>query len=108
MSNALAIASAVLLILIQPGADLTILAPFALSPLLVACAREVRPGRRFLLGWTAGIVYWWGVCYWIQFVLEFHGGMGFAGSWGSFILFCVLKALPTPVFDAVDRRLGLV
>ena len=48
----------------------------ALAPLLVAVAREHRPGRRFLLGWTAGIVYWFGVCYWIQFVLAAYGGRG--------------------------------
>ena len=46
------------------------------------------PRRRFLLGWTAGIVYWFGVCYWIQFVLACHGGVGEAGGWALFMLFC--------------------
>ncbi len=98
MTYVLALATAVLLVVIQPGQDFTFLAPFALAPILVACARERRAGRRFLFGWLAGIVYWWGVCYWIQFVLEVHGGMGRFGSWGTFVLFCVLKALHLALF----------
>jgi apolipoprotein N-acyltransferase len=90
--------SAVLLILIHPGANLTFLAPLALAPLLFACARETRATHRFLFGWAAGIIYWWGVCYWIQFVLEVHGAMGVFGSWGAFLLFCLAKALHMGVF----------
>ncbi|MBS1876943.1 MAG: apolipoprotein N-acyltransferase [Acidobacteria bacterium] len=98
MNYALAIASAILLALIHPGADLTFLAPFALAPLLFACAREPRWKRRFLAGWAAGVVYWWAVCYWIQFVLEVHGGMGRFGSWGTFALFSLAKGLHMAVF----------
>jgi apolipoprotein N-acyltransferase len=94
----LALVSALLLVLIHPGPNLVFLAPVALAPLLVACARERRPARRFLLGWIAGVAYWWGVCYWIQFVLEVHGGMGGVLSWVAFVLFCVLKALHLGVF----------
>lgn len=95
---AAALLTALLLILIHPGANFAMLAPVALAPLLIACAREPRAGRRFLLGWVAGIAYWWGVCYWIQFVLEVHGAMGVFGSWGAFILFCLAKALHFGVF----------
>jgi apolipoprotein N-acyltransferase len=98
LTYALALATALLLILIHPGASLTLLAPVALAPLLIACSREPRAGRRFLVGWVAGIVYWWGVCYWIQFVLEVHGAMGVFGSWGAFVLFCLAKALHFGVF----------
>jgi apolipoprotein N-acyltransferase len=98
LNPALALATAILLIVMQPGADLAFLAPVALTPLLVACARERSVLRRFLLGWSAGVVYWWGVCYWIQFVLEYHGGMGTFLSWLAFILFCVLKALHLGLF----------
>ncbi len=52
-----------------------------------------------LLGEFAGIVYWFAICYWIQFVLEVHGGMGHWGSWGTFALFCVLKALHLALFS---------
>ncbi len=86
------------LILIFPNASVTWLAPFALAPLLVALGREPRPWRRFLLGWFSGVIFWFGVCYWIQFVLAVHGGLGQWGGWGTFLLFCVLKAIHTGVF----------
>ncbi|HYW47642.1 MAG TPA: apolipoprotein N-acyltransferase [Bryobacteraceae bacterium] len=95
---ALALASAVLLVFTFPKFNVTMLAPVALTPMLVALLREPRPGRRFLLGWTSGIVYWFGVCYWIQFVLSFHGGVGDTGGWALFSLFAVAKALHTGVF----------
>ncbi len=94
----LALASAALLILTFPRFSIVWFAPVALVPLLLAVARETRARRRFLLGWTAGIVYWFGVCYWIQFVLAFHGGVGEAAGWALFLLFCVAKALHLGVF----------
>ena len=89
----LALASAALLILTFPRFHIVWFAPVALAPLLIAMARETRPRRRFLLGWASGVVYWFGVCYWIQFVLSFHGGVGDALGWALFLLFCVVKAL---------------
>ncbi len=89
----LSLASAGLLILCFPRFDLAWLAPFALTPMLVALAVEPRPWRRFLMGWSAGAVFWFGVCYWIQFVLAFHGGMGNLAGWLLFLLFCAAKAL---------------
>jgi apolipoprotein N-acyltransferase len=94
----LAIVTAALLVLIHPGAHLVLLAPVALTPLLVGCARELNWKLRFLAGWVAGIAYWWGVCYWIQFVLQVHGGMGGFLSWLAFVLFAVLKGLHLGVF----------
>ncbi len=98
MNCLLALLSAALLILIFPGPDLVWLAPVALTPLLIAAARQRRAVYRFLYGWTAGMVFWFGVCYWIQFVLEVHGGMGRWGGWGTFILFCLAKAMHLGVF----------
>jgi apolipoprotein N-acyltransferase len=98
LSWILALASAALLVLTFPRFSIVWLAPFALTPLLIACAREARPRRRFLLGWTAGIAYWAGVCYWIQFVLAHHGGVGEAAGWGLLLLFCCAKALHLGVF----------
>ena len=95
---ALALLAAGLLILIFPDFNLTFLAPFALTPLLIAVSREARPWMRFLLGWTCGVAFWFGTCYWIQFVLEVHGGMGRWGGWGSFLLFAVIKALHLGIF----------
>lgn len=95
---ALALAGAALLVLVLPGYDATFLAPFALSPLLIGLSREPRPWMRFTLGWAAGIVYWFFVCTWIQFTLEHYGGMGRWGGWGTFLLFCVIKALHMGIF----------
>ena len=95
----LSLASAVLLILIFPGFHLTWLAPVALTPLLIACAREWSWKRRFLNGWVAGFVFWFGVCAWIQFVLEVHGGMGRWGGWATFVLFAAIKGLHMAVFS---------
>ena len=97
----LALASAALLILTFPKFSVAWFAPAALAPLLVAMAREPRWPRRFLLGWSAGVAYWFGICYWIQFVLSFHGGLGNAAGWAVFLLFAVAKALHMGVFGAL-------
>jgi apolipoprotein N-acyltransferase len=94
----LALASAALLILAFPRFSIVWFAPVALTPILVAIASEARPRRRFLLGWVAGIVYWFGVCYWIQFVLAVHGGVGQAAGWALLLLFCLAKALHLGAF----------
>src|SRR3984893_12310302 len=104
LNFALALLTAVLLILVFPNLifptfGLPWLAPMALTPLLIALAREPRPLWRFLLGEFTGIIYWFLICYWIQFVLEVHGGMGRWGGWGTFALFCVLKALHLGLFS---------
>jgi apolipoprotein N-acyltransferase len=94
----LALVSAAFLVLCFPRFQIAWLAPVALAPLLIALAREPRPLRRFLLGWASGVVYWFGVCYWIQFVLSFHGGLGNLAGWAVFLLFCFVKALHMGVF----------
>ena len=74
------------------------LAPFALAPLLIAVAQTSSWWEALSLGWLAGIVYWFGLCIWIEFVLQFHGGMPAVAAWPSFILFCILKALHMALF----------
>jgi apolipoprotein N-acyltransferase len=98
---ALSLASSVLLILCFPRFNFTWLAPVAIAPLLVACAREASWKRRFLNGWAAGFVFWFGVCYWIQFVLEVHGGLGRWLAWATFLLFAILKGLHLALFAAL-------
>lgn len=105
MNLALSILSGVILILIFPRFDLTWLAPIALTPLLFACAREVSWRRRFLHGWASGFAFWFGVCYWIQFVLEVHGGLGRWGGWATFTLFAILKGLHFAIFAALAGHL---
>jgi len=93
-----ALLTAALLILAFPHFDFVWLAPVALTPLLIAVAREPRPWRRFLLGHIAGVVYWFGVCYWIENVLAFYGGLNAPLAWFSFLLFCLIKAVHMGVF----------
>jgi apolipoprotein N-acyltransferase len=95
---ALALLSAALLALSFPRYNLFWLAPVALAPLIIATARERRPGRRFLMGWSAGIVYWFTVCNWIQSTIQQHGGMSAAAAWFCFMLFCLAKALQMGAF----------
>jgi apolipoprotein N-acyltransferase len=94
----LSLLSAAILILVFPRFNLTWLAPIALTPILIACAREQSWKRRFLHGWAAGFVFWFGVCYWIQFVLQDHGGLGVPLSWVTFLLFAILKGLHLALF----------
>jgi apolipoprotein N-acyltransferase len=98
LNYALAALSAGLLILAFPRFDIAWLAPVALTPLLVAAGREPRPLRRFFLGYVCGVVYWFGVCYWIEFVLAFYGGIGAVAGWAVFALFCLVKALHMGLF----------
>ncbi len=95
----LCLASGVLLATLFPPLSWHVLAPFALTPMLFALAKTASGWRRFLYGWASGFVFWFVVCNWIQFVLEVHGGMGSWGGWGSFLVFCVLKALHMGLFS---------
>jgi apolipoprotein N-acyltransferase len=98
LNGLLALLSAALLVLTFPRFHIVWLAPVALAPLLVAATRETRPVRRFLLGWAAGVVYWFGVCYWIQRDLADFAGVGNAGAWALMLLFALTKGLHMAVF----------
>jgi len=99
LNAGLSLLSALLLVTIFPRFDFRILAPIALTPLLIALARTPHGWQRFTYGWAAGILYWFLVCTWIQFVLEVYGGMGRWGGWASFFLFAILKGLHLAFFS---------
>ena len=101
----LALASAVLLVSLFPGYSLSWLAPIALTPLIIACAREPRWRTRFAFGYLSGIVYWGGLCHWIQWTMTHHAGMSAPVSWVVFALFCLAKGLQTGVFAALAGRM---
>ena len=104
MNALLAALSGLLLVLIHPDANLYWLAPIALAPLFLMIQREQSAQRRFLLGWLSGIIYWGGMCYWIQGTLFRHGGLSLAGSCGVFALFALAKGLHSAVFSALRPR----
>jgi apolipoprotein N-acyltransferase len=94
----LAVLSAALLVLTFPRFHIAWFAAVAATPLLVAVVREPRPWRRFLLGWVAGTLFWFGVCYWIQYTLAFYGGVGNVVGWALLLLFALVKGLHLAVF----------
>lgn len=101
----LSIASAVLLVLLFPRFNLVWLAPIALTPLLVAVTRELRWKWRFLMGYSAGVVYWFGLCNWIEWTLARHAGVSEPVAWTLFVLFCLAKALQLGVFAILAARI---
>ena len=97
----LALVTPVLLVLLFPRFSFAWLAPIALTPLLIACAREARWRWRFAFGYAAGVVYWFGLCNWIQWTLEHHANVSGPVAWMLFALLCLAKALQTGVFAAL-------
>ena len=97
----LTLASSGLQVQLFPPFGFAWLAPVALAPLLIACAREDRWQWRFAFGYAAGVVYWFGLCHWIQWTLEHHAAMSGALAWVLFALFCLAKALQMGAFAAL-------
>lgn len=97
----LAFASSALLVFLFPRFSFVWLAPVALTPLLIACARETRWKWRFALGYGCGIAYWFGLCNWIQTTLAHYAGVSEAMAWFLFALFCLAKAVQMGVFAAL-------
>lgn len=102
-----------LLVFLFPPADMRLLAPVALTPLLYALAHEPFPAWRFFWGWLAGFVFWVSVCYWIQAVLLGYGGLNLPLSILALVLFAAIKALHLGAFawlagPMLERPWGLL
>jgi len=97
----LALLSGGLLVAVFPPHELAWLAPVALAPLLIACAREATWKRRFLLGYAAAVAYWFGLAWWITDTLAQFGGMSMAVAWLLFVLLCLAKAIQMGAFAAL-------
>ena len=98
MNFLLGLLTSLLMTLSFPRFNLSWLMPVALTPLLVASAREPRPWRRLLIGWLAGAGVLFGVTDWIRFVVSVHGGLGTLEGWAVFLLFCAAKGFYFGVF----------
>jgi apolipoprotein N-acyltransferase len=70
---AAAVATAILLILSFPNFEFYFLAWLALVPLLWVVARNPSPVRAFILGWTAGTIFFYGSCYWLTYSMIHYG-----------------------------------
>jgi apolipoprotein N-acyltransferase len=85
---ALAVFSAVLLILAFPDFEFWFLAWFGLIPLFVAIDHEKEsPVRSFVLGWLWGFVFFTGTCWWLTFAPITYAG--FPPIVAYLLLFCV-------------------
>jgi len=98
LNYALAVLTGLLLVGIFPRFGFTLLAPFAIAPLVYALSREWSPKHRFLLGWVAGLIFWSLCNYWIHFVISVHGGLGQGLGTVGFVLFVLLRAVPMGLF----------
>ena len=68
-----AAATAILLILSFPNFEFHLLAWVALVPLIWTIARRPSPSRAFILGWTAGTIFFYGSCYWLTYSMIHYG-----------------------------------
>lgn len=102
----LALTSGVVNILIFPKPELTLLSWATLVPLLLATYKESRAGRAFLLGALSGIIFFFGSCQWVIYVLKNYGDLGWVGSVLAFFLLVVYLSLFYAGFGLVFARLS--
>ncbi len=79
---AIAALSGFLLILTFPKPDLAPLAWIGIVPITLAALDEPKRGRRFLLGWTAGVIFFLGTCSWCFDVMKDFGKLSFLEASG--------------------------
>jgi apolipoprotein N-acyltransferase len=118
----LVLLSAGLQIVIFPLPDLYFLGWVAVAPLLIALlrAREpdtlqllagvkllpAKPGQAFLLGYTCGVLWYAGTCYWIYNTMRQYGGVGTFAAAGLLFLFCLYLAIYHGVFGLLISLLA--
>jgi apolipoprotein N-acyltransferase len=70
-----ALSTAFLLIVSFPNFELFPLAWIALTPLMVVIVRRPSPLRAFILGWSAGSIFFYVSCYWLTYSMIHYGGL---------------------------------
>src|SRR5215510_13194068 len=94
---ALAMGSAILLILAFPNFELWWLAWIGLVPLLFAVATTSRKRKAFVLGLLWGTVFFYGTCWWLTYPMIHYGGVS---AWLAYPLL-LLPVLFVSVFPAL-------
>jgi apolipoprotein N-acyltransferase len=105
----LAILSAILQVVIFPLPNLYVLCWIAVAPLLIALLRARRPAtlqleagirllparplHGFALGYSCGILWYGGNCYWVYSTMKQYGGISAPGAAGLLFLFCLYLGL---------------
>jgi apolipoprotein N-acyltransferase len=103
-----AAATGSMLVLAFPKFAWSLLAWFALAPLLWAVARgaggrAVRPRQAFALGWAAGLIYAFFSMNWIAHSMARYGGFALWLAYGVALVFaCVLALFPALFAAAVN------
>jgi apolipoprotein N-acyltransferase len=98
------------MVLALPSPDLYYLGWIALVPLLLAISNARTRGSAGLLGYSAGLVFFAGSCYWIVSTMSTYGGLSVGLSLLVFALFVLVFAFHTVLFAVWMRwhldRLG--
>jgi apolipoprotein N-acyltransferase len=118
----LVVASAILQIIIFPLPGIYVLSWFALTPLIVALLRAhpageleiagsirlraATPGQGFLLGYTCGILWYAGTCYWIYDTMRQYGGLSAPEACLALFLFCCYLGLYHGLFGLLVSLLA--
>src|SRR5438552_16125381 len=107
---ALALFSALLLVISFPDFNLWPLAWVALVPLLVVIARKPAPRRAFLLGWLTGSAFFYGSFYWLTDSMIHYGKLSAWLAYALLVPAAVLVGLfppgPARALPPWSRRLG--
>lgn len=109
LGNLLAVETGILLVLPFPVAGplpqwRAALAWVALAPLLIALLSPhggfgwKRIGRNAVLGYSCGILWYAGTCYWIQSTMQLYGNLSPLIADGILLLFCLFLALYMALF----------
>lgn len=85
--------SALLYILASPSADLEPLGWVALTPLIYAVDKCIRPKDAFKAGMAGGLLAYSGLCYWFIGTMMSFGGMSFPVSLFFFLFLAMYMAL---------------
>ncbi|MFH1239444.1 MAG: apolipoprotein N-acyltransferase, partial [bacterium] len=98
----LAFLSGILLIVIFPSLNLSILSWIALVPLLVSL-EDKTPKQSFWLGFLSGFVAFGGILYWLALMLVKYGQLSITVSLLVLIILAVYLALYVAVFALLFR-----
>lgn len=102
----LAAAGGVLLVLAFPDFELWYLAWVALVPLLAAVDREKASSRRaFTAGWTFGLVFFFGTCWWLTFAPITYAGFPPLLAYFLLLIVCMIVGVFPGIFAAIMARL---
>jgi apolipoprotein N-acyltransferase len=102
---ALAVLSAFLLVLAFPDFNLWPLAWVGLAPLLIAVAQVARTRQAFLLGWTWGVLFFYGSCWWLTHSMIYYGGLPRPVAYALLVPIVVIVGLFPATFAFALARL---